>query len=290
MSTHSSRLAARVMVAPSVLLLFIWMVVPLAMTLYYSFRLYRLISPDRTGWVGFTNYVWFVNSPEFWLALGNTLALVGGVLVITVTLGILIALLIDQPVKGQGVLRILVIAPFFVMPPVAASILENLFMHPQNGLFAALSMSFGAQPILFLQDYPMSSVIAIVSWQWLPFATLILLTALQSLSSEQIEAAEMDGASAFNRLRFIILPHMMRAITVVILIQTIFLLGIFGEIFTTTQGGPGSASTTLPYMIFKQAIAAKDIGRAAAGGIIAVILANIVAYFLMRGIGRHLDA
>ncbi|NGQ91697.1 sugar ABC transporter permease [Rhodobacter sp. HX-7-19] len=290
MSTQSSRLAARVMVAPSVVLLFIWMAVPLAMTLYYSFRLYRLLSPDRTGWVGFTNYLWFFNSPDFWLALWNTLALVGGVLIITVMLGILIALLIDQPVKGQGMLRILVIAPFFVMPPVAASIWENLFMHPQNGLLAAVARGFGAQPILFLEEYPLLSVIGIVSWEWLPFATLILLTSLQSLSSEQLEAAEMDGASALNRLRHIILPHMTRAITVVILIQTIFLLGIFGEIFTTTQGGPGSASTTLPYMIFKQAIAAKDIGRAAAGGIIAVILANIVAYFLMRGIGRHLDA
>ena len=278
------------MVAPSVLLLFVWMAVPLAMTLYYSFRLYRLLSPDRTGWVGFNNYLWFFNSPEFWLALWNTLALVGGVLIVTVILGVLIALLIDQPVKGQGMLRILVIAPFFVMPPVAASIWENLFMHPQNGLFAAVARGFSAQPILFLENHPMLSVIGIVSWEWLPFATLILLTSLQSLSSEQLEAAEMDGASAFNRLRHIILPHMTRAITVVILIQTIFLLGIFGEIFTTTQGGPGSASTTLPYMIFKQAIAAKDIGRAAAGGIIAVILANIVAYFLMRGIGRHLDA
>jgi sorbitol/mannitol transport system permease protein len=163
-------------------------------------------------------------------------------------------------------------------------------MHPQNGLFSAVSRSFGAQPILFLESYPMLSVIGIVSWEWLPFATLILLTALQSLSSEQMEAAEMDGASAFSRFRFIILPHMARAITVVILIQTIFLLGIFGEIYTTTQGGPGSASTTFPYMIFKQAIAAKDIGRAAAGGIIAVILANIVAYFLMRGLGRNLDS
>jgi sorbitol/mannitol transport system permease protein len=289
MATQSSRLASRLMVAPSVILLFIWMAVPLAMTLYYSFRFYRLLSPERTGWIGLTNYQWFLKSPDFWLALFNTLALVLGVLVITVVLGILIALLIDQPVKGQGVLRILVIAPFFVMPPVAASIWENLFMHPQNGLFAAIARGFGAQPILFLEHYPLASVIGIVSWEWLPFATLILLTAMQSLSSEQLEAAEMDGASAFNRFRYIILPHLTRAITVVILIQTIFLLGIFGEIYTTTQGGPGNASTTLPYMIFKQAIAAKDIGRAAAGGIIAVILANIVAYFLMRGIGRHLD-
>lgn len=111
MSTQSSRLAARMMVAPSVVAASDLMIVPLAMTLYYSFRLYRLLSPDRTGWVGFNNYLWFFNSPDFWLALFNTLALVGGVLIITVVLGILVALLIDQPVKGQGFLRILVIAP-----------------------------------------------------------------------------------------------------------------------------------------------------------------------------------
>ena len=290
MATQSSRAAARLMVAPSVIVLFIWMIVPLAMTLYFSFRVYRLLSPERNGWAGFRNFSWFLNSPDFWLAITNTLLLVGGVLVITVVLGVLIALLIDQPVWGQGPLRILVISPFFVMPPVAASIWENLFMHPQNGMFAYFAQLAGRQPILFLESYPMSSVIFIVSWEWLPFATLILLTALQSMSSEQLEAAEMDGASAFSRFRYLVLPHMTRAITVVVLIQTIFLLGIFGEIFTTTQGGPGSASTTLPYMIYKQAVIAKDIGRAAAGGIIAVILANIVAFFLMRSMGKNLDA
>ncbi|MGL5008324.1 MAG: carbohydrate ABC transporter permease [Paracoccaceae bacterium] len=290
MSTQDTRATARWMVAPSVFLLFIWMIVPLAMTIYFSFRLYRLLSPDRTGWVGFNNYVWFLNSPDFWTAIINTLLLVGGVLIITVVLGILIALLIDQPIWGQGPLRILVISPFFVMPPVAASIWENLFMHPQNGLLAAASRAFGTEPILYLESYPMPSIIFIVSWEWLPFATLILLTALQSMSSEQLEAAEMDGASSLSRFRYLTLPHLSRAITVVVLIQTIFLLGIFGEIYTTTQGGPGNASTTLPYMIYKQALIAKDIGRAAAGGIIAVILANIVAIFLMRGMGKHLDA
>jgi sorbitol/mannitol transport system permease protein len=290
MATQSSSSSARLMVAPSVILLFIWMIVPLVMTIWFSFRIYKLLSPEKTGWVGFKNYAWFFNSPDFWLAITNTLLLVGGVLAITIILGVLIALLIDQPVWGQGPLRILVISPFFIMPPVAASIWENLFMHPQNGLLAAAARGVGAEPILFLENYPMASIIFIVAWEWLPFATLILLTALQSLSSEQLEAAEMDGASAFSRFRFIVLPHMTRAITVVVLIQTIFLLGIFGEIYTTTQGGPGSASTTLPFMIYKQAVIAKDIGRAAAGGIIAVILANIVAFFLMRSMGKNLDA
>jgi hypothetical protein len=143
---------------------------------------------------------------------------------ITVVWASLIALLIDQPVKGQGVLRILVIAPFFVMPPVAASIWENLFMHPQNGLFAALARRrLGRSRILFLENHPMLSVIGIVSWEWLPFATLILLTALQSLS--RTAGGRRDGRRpAFSRFRYIILPHLTRAITVVILIQTIFLL------------------------------------------------------------------
>ena len=215
MSTQSTRAAARLMVAPSVIILFIWMIVPLAMTLFFSFRLYRLLSPDRSGWVGFNNYMWFLNSPDFWTAIINTLLLVGGVLIITVVLGVLIALLIDQPIWGQGPLRILVISPFFVMPPVAASIWENLFMHPQNGLLAAAARGVGAEPILFLESYPMASVIFITAWEWLPFATLILLTALQSMSSEQLEAAEMDGASALSRFRYLLLPHLSRAITVV---------------------------------------------------------------------------
>ena len=110
MSTTSTRAAARLMVAPSVILLFIWMIVPLAMTLWFSFRLYRLLSPDRSGWVGFNNFLWFLNSPDFWTAIVNTLLLVGGVLIITVVLGVLIAILIDQPIWGQGPLRILVIS------------------------------------------------------------------------------------------------------------------------------------------------------------------------------------
>ena len=278
------------MVAPSVILLFIWMIVPLALTIWFSFRLYRLLSPDRTGWVGFRNYTWFINSPDFWLGLTNTLLLVGGVLAITIIFGVLIALLIDQPVWGQGPLRILVISPFFVMPPVAASIWENLFMHPQNGMLASAALAFGAEPILFLENYPMASVIFIVSWEWLPFATLILLTALQSLSSEQLEAAEMDGASWGSRFWYIMLPHLARAITVVILIQTIFLLSVYAEILVTTNGGPGTASTTLTYLVRVSSLLQWDVGMGSAGGVIAVVLANIVAIFLMRMIGKNLDA
>jgi sorbitol/mannitol transport system permease protein len=278
------------MLFPAVIFLLVWMIVPLVMTLWFSFQRYNLLYPDRSGFIWFQNYTGFVASPVFWSAILNTLILTLGVLVITVVGGIGIALQIDRPIWGQGIVRILVISPFFIMPPVAALIWKNMFFNPTNGLFAAAFKAVGLRPFDFLGQAPLASIIIIVAWQWLPFATLILLTALQSLSSEQLEAAEMDGAPPVSRFRYIILPHMARAITVVVLIQTIFLLGILVEILVTTNGGPGSQSTTLTYLVYKEAILDTDAGAAAAGGVVAVILANIVAIFLTRAIGKNLDS
>ncbi len=290
MSTQHSRAAARIMISPAVALLLIWMIVPLALTLYFSFLRYNLLNPAVGGWAGWDNYYYFITNPAFWAALYNTIALVVGVLIITVGGGILLAILLDQPMWGQGIVRILVIAPFFVMPTVTALVWKNMFMNPVNGLFAHMFKAVGLQPYEFLQNAPLLSIIGIVSWQWLPFATLILLTAIQSLSSEQMEAAEMDGASALSRFWHMVLPHLSRAITVVILIQTIFLLSVFAEILVTTNGGPGYASTNLTYLVYVQSLLNFDVGGGSAGGVVAIILANIVAIFLMRMIGKNLDA
>ncbi len=145
-------------------------------------------------------------------------------LVISVCGGILVALLMDQPVFGQNVLRLMVIAPFFVMPTVSALVWKNLLMNPDSGLFAWIARSLGFSPIVWFTNYPMLSVILVVSWEWLPFASLILLTALQSLDEEQKEAASLDGAGPISYFGYIVLPHIARAMTVVILIETIFLL------------------------------------------------------------------
>ena len=288
MATRQSRTLARIMMAPSVLVLLVWMIVPLVLTLWFSFQNYNLLNPV-TSFAGFTNYYYFLTDPAFLQAIGNTLILVLGVLAITVIGGIFLALLLDQPIFGQGIVRILVISPFFVMPPVAALVWKNMLMNPEYGLFADIARGFGQQPVDWFAQFPLFSIIIIVAWQWLPFATLILLTALQSLSEEQKEAAEMDGANFFNRFVYIILPHMARAITVVILIQTIYLLGVYAEILVTTGGGPGYASTNLPFLIYRAARLSNDVGGAAAGGIVAVVLANLVAIVLMRVIGKNLD-
>ncbi len=289
MATQHSRAAARLMISPAVLLLLAWMIIPLAMTLYFSFLRYNLLMPGMEEWTGWTNYEFFLTDPAFFAALKNTLLLVGGVLVITIVGGVLLAILLDQPIWGQGIVRILVIAPFFVMPTVSALVWKNMFMNPVNGLFAAIFKGLGMQPYDFLSQAPLASIIGIVSWQWLPFATLILLTALQSLDSDQLEAAEMDGAGALSRFFHIMLPHLARAITVVVLIQTIFLLSVFAEILVTTNGGPGYATTNITYLVYVQSLLQFDVGGGSAGGVVAVILANIVAIFLMRAIGKNLD-
>ena len=288
MATQNSRSVARLMMAPAVVLLLGWMLVPLTMTLWFSFRKYLPLRGGDMGWVGFDNYVRFVSSSSFWPSVQTTLIFVGSVLVITVFLGILLALLLDQPLWGLGIVRILVISPFFVMPTVSALVWKNIFMDPVNGLFAHLWKFFGAVPIEWLSQKSMQSIIMIVSWQWLPFATLILLTAVQSLDRDQLEASEMDGANPLQRFGYIILPHLARAITIVVLIQTIFLLSIFAEIFVTTGGAFGTK--TLSYLIFQRVLESQNIGLGSAGGIYAVILANIVAIFLMRIVGKNLGA
>jgi len=290
MSTKASRSAARLMITPAVLLLLGWMLIPLCMTVYFSFLRFNLLQPGATPFVGWENYYWFFTDPSFSAAMFNTLILVGGVLAITTLGGLMFALLLDRPMFGQGLIRIMVIAPFFVMPTVSGLIWKNMFMNPVNGIFGRIATGLGFAPIDFFGQVPLLSVIVIVSWMWLPFATLILLTALQSLDQEQLEAAEMDGANWLNRFIFIMLPHLARSITVVILIQTIFLLSIFAEILVTTNGGPGTATTNLTYLIYVSSLLQFDVGMGSAGGVIAIILANIVAIFLMRMIGKNLDA
>ncbi|WP_315777868.1 MULTISPECIES: sugar ABC transporter permease [unclassified Bradyrhizobium] len=290
MATRQTQILARALMSPAVILLFIWMIVPLALTVYFSTLHYSLLDPGSERFVGLENFEYFLTDPAFLASLQNTLVLVGSVLLLTIGLGIPLALLLDQPVIGRNIIRLMVIAPFFVMPTVSALVWKNLLMHPVSGLFAWIPTSLGMTPIDWFTDAPLLAVIFIVAWQWLPFATLILLTALQSLDEEQKEAAEMDGAGAVSRFIYLTVPHLARPITVVILIETIFLLTVFAEIFVTTGGGPGLQTTNIAFLVYSQALIQFDVGTASAGGLVAVVIANIVAFFLVRIVGRNLEA
>jgi len=279
----------RALMAPAVVTLFLWMIVPLAMTLYFSFVNYNLMQPGEHPFAGIDNFHYFVTDPDFWAAVSNTLLLIGSVILITLVFGVLLALLVNEPFPGRGIVRVLLISPFFVMPTVNALLWKHMMMNPIYGILADVWRAFGAQPVDWLTDFPLLSVIIMVSWQWLPFAVLIFITSLQSLDREQIEAARMDGATGVQRFFYLVIPHLARAVAVVVMIEMIYLLSVFAEIAITTNGGPGNASTNLTYMIFKQSLLNFDVGVASAGALFAVILANIVAVFLIRIIGKNLD-
>ncbi len=284
-----NRLLPRLLLTPAVATLFLWMIVPLVMTIYFSVIRFNLMQPDQTGFVGLENFEYFITDPSFSTAVLNTVILLGSVIAITVVLGVAIALLTNERFAGRGLVRVLLISPFFVMPTVNALLWKNMMMNPLYGVLAQVWMFFGATPVDWLTDFPLLSVVIMVSWQWLPFATLIFITALQSMNREQLEASRMDGANYGQQLRYLYIPHLGRSVAVVVMIELIFLLSVFAEIYTTTGGGPGDASTNVAFLIFKQALLNFDAGVASAGALFAVLLANLAAVFMIRLVGKNLD-
>ncbi|CUW98772.1 Permease component of ABC-type sugar transporter [Agrobacterium fabacearum TT111] len=290
MATRNTSGLARVMLAPSVLLLLVWMIVPLAMTLWFSFQNYNLLNPANVSFAGLFNYQYFYTDPAFFQSIFNTLAIVGGVLLITVIGGIAIALLLDQDIFGQGIVRIMIISPFFVMPPVAALVWKNMIMHPGYGVLADLSRFFGLQPVDWFAQFPLLSIIIIVAWQWLPFGHADP-AHRPPVARWRAEGSGRDGwrqlhqplhlpdaaASCPRHHRRHPHPDDLPA--------------------RRLRGNPrhhqwrprAYASTNLAFLIYRTALLGYDVGGASAGGIIAVVLANIVAIFLMRAVGKNLD-
>lgn len=268
--------------APTLLVLIIITQIPFVFTIYYSFRNWNLLRPGNINWIGLRNYARAFQNPDFLQILWNTLVLSVSVVVITFILGMFFALLLNRPFPGRGLARTLLISPFLVMPVVTAVLWKNVLLNPAFGLATFLLSLFGLPPIDWLAHYAMPSVIAAVSWQWTPFVMLILLAGLQSLPESTLEAASLDGANGWNLFRYIILPHLRTFIEIALLMEVLFILNIFGQIFVMTSGGPGIATTNLPFEIYKEAFLRWNVSRAAAFGVLAVILANIVVLLFLR--------
>ncbi len=309
----SKRTLPRLLQTPAVILLLVWMLVPLGMTLYFSFIRYVLnslrrpewTSPSISNWRGFGNYEYVYNSKDFWFALQNSLFIVGSILVLTVILGLAFAMLVNRSFPGRGIVRVLLISPFFVMPAVNAVLWINMILDPVLGLNGLAVEGINAA-VKGLQDFPILgaffslwpeiepisfratqtsayAVIMMVTWQWTPFAVLIFMTSLQSEDEQQKEAAILDGANAWSRFRNLTIPHLARPIAIVVMIQSIFHLSLYAEIEIVSRG---NGNKNLPYLIGE--FTSNNIGAASAAGIFAVILANIVAIFLLRMVGKNL--
>ena len=309
----AKRTLPRLLQTPAVVLLLIWMLVPLSMTLYFSFIRYVLVNfrkpewatPSLSNWRGFGNYKYVLEAKDFWMAIQNSVLIVSSILVLTVILGLLIAVLINRTFLGRGIVRVLLISPFFVMPAVNAVLWINMILDPVLGL-NGLAVSGLNELVAGLRDFPVIggffamwpelhpisfratqtsayAVIMMVTWQWTPFAVLIFMTSLQSEDESQKEAAMLDGASAWSQFINLTVPHLARPIAIVVMIQSIFHLSLYAEIEIVSRG---NGNKNLPYLIGE--FTSNNIGAASATGIFAVILANIVAIFLLRMVGKSL--
>ena len=158
-----SRFLPRALMAPAVVTLFAWMIVPLVMTIYFSFIHYNLNQPGEHEWAALENFKYFITDPDFWPSVLQTLELLGWVIVITVVMGIGLALLINEPFPGQGIVRVLLISPFFVMPTVNALLWKHMMMNPIYGVLAQVSRFFGATPVDWLTEHPLFSIIVMIT-------------------------------------------------------------------------------------------------------------------------------
>ena len=278
--------ARRWLPLPAILFMLAVTQVPLVITLGYSLERWNLLRPDRRRYQGLDNYADVLSNPSFLTIIANTLVITVSVVVITLILGLALALLLNRDFRGKGIVRTMLITPFLIMPTVSAVLWKNVLFNPAFGLVAALAAMLGLERPDMLQDLPMASVIIVTVWQWTPFMMLILLAGLQSLDHDQIEACSIDGGGPLVMFRYIVLPHLQRYIELAVLMETLFILSIFGVIFVLTSGGPGIQTTNLSYGIYQEAFQRWDIGEASAMGIYAIILANVVVLLFVRVLRR----
>ncbi|GAA1023326.1 MULTISPECIES: carbohydrate ABC transporter permease [Amycolatopsis] len=252
--------------------------IPFLLTLFYSFQSWNLVRPGSRHFVGFRNYVDVFTDTTFLGALLNTVVLTVVCVFLSLLLGLGLAVLLDRKFFGRGFVRTLLITPFLILPAAGALLWKTTVFDPSFGL---LHFVFGTDTD-WLSQFPMAAVMAQIIWQWTPFMTLLILAGLQSQSKEVLEAASVDGASRWRTFVSITLPHLSRFLQLATLLGAIYIVNSFDAIFLMTQGGPGTASTNLPFYIYQRAFEGFDIGQSSAMGVVVVILTMIVATFALR--------
>ncbi len=286
--TYSRSFFGKLILTPTIAVLLLWIVIPLSLTIYYSFQNYNMLDGSPTGYTGWMNYEFFIFDEAFYDAILNTFLIVLSLLLITVFLGFLFASLLNSDIFLSNFIKLLYISPFLIIPSVSALLWKNLMMDPINGFGTFILNILNFEGIDFLNEYPLGSIITMLSWTWVPFSTLLILTSLKSIDKTIIESAKIDGANHFQISLFIILPNILRSINIIILIETIFFLAVFAEISIATNGGPGTETTNLPFLIFQKGLQNFDVGESSAGGLIAVVIANFVAIFLIKNMSKNI--
>jgi len=267
---------------PALIFMIIVTQIPFLFTLYYSTLSWNLVRPGSRRFVGLQNYLDVIGDSTFWQVAINTVILIVGTVLISVVLGLLLALLLDRAFLGRGLVRTLLITPFLVTPVAGALMWKTAMLDAVFGIVNWVLSPFGVHNVDWVSKFPLTSVMINLVWQWTPFMMLLILAGLQSMPRDTLEAGRVDGAGAFQLFRELTLPHLRRFIELGVVLGAIYLVNTFDAIYMMTQGGPGTASANLPFYIYQRAFLGFDIGQAAAMGVIVVIFTMIIASFALR--------
>lgn len=275
--------ARRAPLLPALVFMIIVTQIPFVATLVISFMHWNAYYPNDRGFAGVDNFKAVLTDVDARSAILVTIGLTVGVVLISLVLGLAIALLLDRKFRGRSVARTLMITPFLIVPVAAALLWKHALYNAQYGLFnGVLKWILGdnaPQPD-WISDHPLIAIVVSLVWQWTPFMMLILLAGLQSRPMDVVEAARIDGASSWQIFTNMTLPHLRQYIELSGLLGAIYIVQNFDSVFTITSGGLGTAN--LPYYIYQTFYSAHDYGTASAAGVIVVIGTIIIATFALR--------
>ena len=262
---RDERVAAYIFVAPAVILLIAFLVVPMIYTVYFSGFKYQIMRPDAMKFIGFENYQKLFSDKNFWLALKNTVYFTVIVVPCQCVLALALALLVSKKFRGVAVFRNMYFAPqltSMVVISVLWSVLYNA--NPNTGLINSILVSLGMSPIKFLSDAStaMNSIIFMSAWQGAGYQMMIFLAGLQGIPRDQYEAASVDGATKFKQFLYITIPGLKGTIKYVIMITMIQAMKLFTQPYIMTQGGPKNSTKTLVYYIYTQGFQKGNFGYA----------------------------
>jgi sorbitol/mannitol transport system permease protein len=256
--------------------------IPFLFTLYYSTQSWNLVRPGSREFNWLNNYVDVFRDSQFREVALNTVIMIVGTVIISVILGLFLALLLDRKFIGRSLIRTLLITPFLITPVAGALIWKTTMFDPVFGLINFVLSPFGVDQIDWVSRYPLPAVMANLIWQWTPFMMLLILAGLQSMPKDIAEAARVDGAGPVKLFRELTLPHLRRFIELGAVLGAIYLVNTFDAVYMMTSGGPGVASSNLPYYIYQRAFLGFDIGQAAAMGVVTVVATIIVSTLALR--------
>ncbi|HEY8529218.1 MAG TPA: sugar ABC transporter permease [Paenibacillaceae bacterium] len=269
------------MLLPSMIALAVISVFPFVFLIYASFMDYRL-SVHEPEFAGLDNWMRLLRSDTFWASWGRTAVYAGGGLALELVLGVGMALLLYHIPKARNLLLTLWMLPLFVAP-VVAGLLWRFLLDPTYGLYNWFLQLLGLD-LLVLGDprFAMPAVILMDVWEWTPLITIIVLAGLQTIPQEPLEAAEVDGAGALQKIRHLLLPMARRVILVALLVRSMDILRYIDVITITTEGGPADSTKIIGYYLMQVAFRFQDMGMAASLGLTMLLVTILLGRFFIR--------